>query len=107
MAFLAARYLSDMLEEALQDAGTRTVFEEEGSYSVPTVSSQLDSNFSPGTGAVNAGYQQPVDSGAFPQWSVNDLMGSLQPGNKLNECDMLNLETPLDADSALLWNFSL
>jgi hypothetical protein len=108
MAFLAARYLSDMMEEAIHDTSIWTAFEEEGSDSIPTVSSQFDTNPSPETEAANTGYQQPFGSiGAFPQWSVDDLMGSCQPDNKLNECDVVNLEIPVDVDSALLWDFSL
>ncbi|RYN53232.1 hypothetical protein AA0114_g4329 [Alternaria tenuissima] len=108
MAFLAARYLSDMLDEAIRDMSARTVPEDEGSDSVPTVSSHYDTNPSPGADAATAGCQQSFSSmGPFPQWPVDDLMGGCQPGGKLNECDMLNLEPPINVDSALLWDFSL
>lgn len=108
MAFLAARYLSDMLEEAIRDTSARTVFEEEGSDGMHTVSSQADTDPSRGTDAAMPAYQQPFDSiGAFSQWSVNDSMGIRQPGNKADECDVLNLETPINVDSALLWDCSL
>jgi hypothetical protein len=107
MAFLAARYLSDMLDEAIRDTSARTTMEEMGSETTP-LSSQFDTNTSPGTDAGIRAYQQPFDSiGAFPLWSDADLMGSCQPGGKMNEGDMLNLETPLNVDSALLWDFSL
>lgn len=107
MAFLAARYLSDMLDEAIRDTSARTMTEEMGSDSA-TVSSQFGTNSSPGTDAGVPGYQQPFSSiGAFPSWTDADLMGSCQPVSKMNEGDVLNMETPLNVDSALLWDFSL
>jgi len=107
MAFLAARYLSDMLDEAIRDSSARTMAEEMGSDSA-TVSSQFGTNSSPGTDGGVPVYQQPFGSiGAFPSWSDADLMGSCQPGTKIDEGDVLNMETPLNVDSALLWDFSL
>jgi hypothetical protein len=107
MAFLAARYLSNMLEEAIRDVITRTTAEEEGSDTLPTVSSHFDTDTSPGTDAAIPGYQQPFESlGDFPPWFADDMMGSSQPDYKLNECNVLDLELPSDVDSAALWDFS-
>ncbi|KAI4911353.1 hypothetical protein J4E85_011262 [Alternaria conjuncta] len=107
MAFLAARYLSDMLDEAIRDTSARMMAEEMGSDSA-TVSSQFGTSSSPGTDAGVPVYQQPFGSiGAFPSWTDADLMGSCQPGTKIDEGDVLNMETPLNVDSALLWDFSL
>jgi hypothetical protein len=107
MAFLAARYLSDMLDEAIRDLITRTTCAEEGSEGIPTVSSRFDTDPSPGMDAAIPGYQQPFDSlGVFPPWSADDMISSFQPGDTLNECDVSDLELPLNIDSAALWDFS-
>ena len=113
MAFLAARCLTDMLDEAIRDSTTASnmaqpAYEEDGSDGMGTASSQLDTDPSPQTVAEMAGYQQPFEQvAAFPEWSAADLMASCQVDGGLGECEVLNLQTPLELDSAALWDFSL